>query len=88
MRQYVYKRDVIEGALSQFTDAEVRTVENDDSESHHVVLKQEGMFLAGVSEQFLRETTPTPNFYSTELRISSALSAFLNEARYKTSEEK
>lgn len=86
VRQYAYKREVIEGALSQFTGASVKTIENEDSETYRVVLNQEGMFLTGVTEQFLRETTPIPNTYGDEARMANAISAFLADSRFKKNE--
>src|SRR6476469_6642383 len=45
IRQFIHRKEVIEGAMSQFTGAYVKTETNEDSESYFVVLKQEGMFL-------------------------------------------
>jgi hypothetical protein len=61
VRQFIYRREMIEGSLSQFTGAYVKTESNDDSETYYVMLKQEGMFLTGVSEQTLREEVPVFN---------------------------
>lgn len=81
VRQFIHRRDVIEGALSQFTGAYVRTETHDDSESHFVVLKQEGMFLAGVSEQTLREELPMFNSFDREARIADAISEYIASDR-------
>lgn len=78
VRQFVHRREVIEGSLSQFTGAHVKTVSDDDSESYFVVLKQEGMFLTGVSEQTLREEVPMFNSFDREARIAGAISGFLS----------
>ena len=78
VRQFIHRREVIEGALSQFTDAYVKTVSSDDSECYYVVLKQEGMFLTGVSEQTLREELPIFNSYDREAGIADAISSFLH----------
>jgi hypothetical protein len=51
---------------------------NDDSENYYVVLKQEGMFLTGVSEQTLREELPIFNSYDREAGIAHAISSFLH----------
>lgn len=80
-RQYVFSREVIDGSMSQFTGAYVKTIENDESESHHAVLQQEGMFLTGETEQMLRESTPIFNAFSDEERIVDAISTILSAAR-------
>ena len=64
VRQYVYKKEVIEGALSQFTGARVETHTHEDGKSYTVVLRQEGMFLTGVPEQSLRDEVPVLNSFS------------------------
>ena len=79
VRQFIYRREVIEGSISQFTGAYVKTQQNDESESYSVVLQQEGMFLTGVTEQTLREEVPIFNSYDREARIANAISAFLAE---------
>ena len=81
VRQFIHRREVIEGALSQFTGAYVKTVTNDDSKSYFVVLKQEGMFLTGVSEQNLREEVPIFNSFEREAGIANAISAILPAKR-------
>ena len=78
IRQFIHRREVIEGTLSQFTGAYVKTVEHKESESYFVVLKQEGIFLTGVSEQTLREEVPIFNSLDREFRIASAISGFLS----------
>lgn len=84
VRQFVYGKEIIEGALSQFTGAYVRTQTNDDSETYFVMLKQEGMFLTGVAEQTLREEVPIFNSFDSEARIANAISAFLNTGKDMT----
>lgn len=81
VRQFIYRKEVIEGALSQFTGVHVKTVQNDESESYFVVLDQEGMFLIGAGEQTLREEVPILNIYTTEERIADAISEFLPPKR-------
>ena len=81
VRQFVHRREVIEGALSQFTGAYVKTETHEDSESYFVVLKQEGMFLTGVSEQTLREVVPIFNSFDKEARIANAISEYLYVAK-------
>lgn len=83
VRQFVYRREVIEGDISQFTGAYVRTQQNDESESYFVVLQQEGMFLTGVNEQTLREQVPMFNSYDREARIANAISSFLAGEAHK-----
>ena len=84
-RQFIHRREVIEGAMSQFTGAYVKTVSNDESESYFVVLKQEGMFLTGVGEQTLREVVPIFNSYDREAEIANAIDGFISEARGRVS---
>jgi hypothetical protein len=81
VRQFIHRREVIEGAMSQFTGAYVKTEQNDDSRSYFVMLKQEGMFLTGVSEQPLREEVPIFNSFDREARIANAISSFLLSKR-------
>jgi hypothetical protein len=76
-RQFIHRSEVIEGSLSQFSGATVKTERNEDSETHFVVLKQEGMFLTGVGEQILREEIPIFNSSSREARIAGAISGIL-----------
>jgi len=78
VRQFIHRREVIEGALSQFTGAYVKTDSNNDGENYYVILKQEGMFLTGVSEQTLREELPIFNSYDREAGIAEAISSFLH----------
>lgn len=84
VRQFIYRREVIEGSLSQFTGAYVKKETNYNSESsgtsksYFVVLQQEGMFLTGVSEQTLREEAPIFNTHAREARIATAISGFLS----------
>ena len=83
VRQFIYRREVIEGSLSQFTGAYVKTETNYNSESsgtsksYFVVLQQEGMFRTGVSAQTLREEVPIVNTHAREARIANAISGFL-----------
>ncbi|MEO5858079.1 MAG: hypothetical protein ABIR33_03930, partial [Pyrinomonadaceae bacterium] len=80
-RLYAYRKEVIEGSLSQFTGARVETVTHEESESYHVVLTQEGMFLTGVTEQTLREAVPIPNSFWNESEIANAITAVISTAR-------
>lgn len=79
IRQFVHRREVIEGHSSQFTGAYVKTVTDDESESesYFVVLQQEGMFLTGETEQTLRNNVPIFNSFDRELRIAEAIRAFI-----------
>ena len=81
IRQFIHRREVIEGALSQFTGAYVKTETNEGSEFYYVVLKQEGMFLTGVSEQILREEVPIFNSFDRESDIANAISSYLPSKR-------
>lgn len=78
VRQFIHRKEVIEGSLSQFTGAYVKTSTHEDSESYFIVLQQEGMFLTGVSEQVLREEVPLFNSFDREARIADAISGFLS----------
>ena len=81
VRQFIHRREVIEGALSQFTGAYVKTERNDDSETYYVILRQEGMFLTGVEEQKLREAVPIFNSFDREAQIANAISGYLSTKR-------
>ena len=83
VRQFVHRRDVIEGSLEQFTGASVKTVTNDGNNSYFIVLNQEGMFLTGVSEQTLREEAPIFNTFSNEATIANAISSAIHTARHE-----
>jgi len=78
VRQFIHRKDVIEGAMSQFTAAYVKTETNEDSKTYFVILKQEGMFLTGVSEQTLREEVPVFNSFEREASIANAISEVLS----------
>jgi hypothetical protein len=77
VRQFIHRKELIEGAMSQFTGAYVKTETDDESESYFVVLKQEGMLLAGVGEQTLREVVPIFNSFEQEAEIANAIEEFL-----------
>ena len=86
VRQFIYRREVIEGSMSQFTGAYVKTIKESSqdsygSESYFVVLKQEGIFLTGVDEQTLREEVPIFNSFGREAQIANAISGFLPSKR-------
>jgi hypothetical protein len=81
VRQYVYRQEVIEGALDQFTGAHVKTETNDGNQSHYVVLRQEGMFLTGINEQTLRENLPIFNSFWNESQIANSISTILSKGR-------
>lgn len=80
-RQYVYRKEVVEGSLSQFTGARVKTETYEQSETYFVVLTQEGMFLTGVTEQTLRENVPIFNSFWNESEIANAMTAVISTAR-------
>jgi hypothetical protein len=81
VRQFIHRKEVIEGSLSQFSGAYVRSDEDRDGASYYVILRQEGMFLAGVGEQTLREEVPIFNSFDREARIANAISAYLPSKR-------
>lgn len=78
VRQFIHRKEVIEGSISQFTGAHVKTERHEQSETYFVILKQEGMFLTGVSEQTLREEVPLFNSFEREARIANAISSFIS----------
>ena len=78
VRQFIHRKEVIEGALTQFTGARVETHTHEDSKSYTVVLRQEGMFLTGVSEQTLRDEIPILNSFHNEASIANAIDEFLH----------
>jgi len=78
VRQFIHRKEVIQGPLNQFTGASIKTVSDNESSSYFVVLRQEGMFLTGVDEQILREEVPIFNSFDSEARIASAISGFLS----------
>ena len=78
VRQFIHRKEVIEGAMSQFTGAYVKTKVNDDSESYFVMLNQDTMFMTGETEQALRENVPLFNSFDREARIANAISGFLH----------
>jgi len=81
VRQFIHRKEVIEGALSQFKSVYVKTETNEDSETYYVILKQEGMFLTGVNEQTLREEVPVFNSFDKEALIANAISGYLYPSR-------
>ena len=78
VRQFIHRKEVIEGAMSQFTGAYVKTEVNDDSPSYFVMLKQDTMFMTGETEQALRENVPLFNSFDREASIANAISSFLH----------
>lgn len=80
-RQFIYKKDVIEGTISQFRGVGVRTDEIEDSTKHSVVLRQDGLLLGASPEQPIRESTPALNSWDTEARIANAIHQFLDIPR-------
>lgn len=80
-REYVYRKEIIEGSLDQFTGARVKTVTHDETETYFVVLSQEGMFLTGVTEQTLRENVPVLNSFWNESEIANAITVIISTAR-------
>lgn len=80
-RQFLYKKEVIDGTISQFCGVGVQTVTQDDWEKHSVVLRSEGMFLGLTPFQEIRASKPALNFWSSEDRIAHAISKFLDIPR-------
>lgn len=82
-RQSAFKKDSIQGALSQFRAVQVQRKEvsgdNSTQEIYHVALLEQGGLLFGSSgTQVLREEPPVFNSFEAESRIASAISSFLN----------
>jgi hypothetical protein len=83
-RQSVLKKEVIQGAASQFRAAEViRQISYDDSgyETYTyraALLQQPGLLLGTDETQVLRENPPIYNSYMAEAKIAGAISSFLN----------
>ncbi|MEP6789578.1 MAG: hypothetical protein ABJB40_14155 [Acidobacteriota bacterium] len=73
--------------MSQFTAAYVKTETDEDSSTYYVILKQEGMFLTGVSEQTLREVVPLFNSFEREASIANAISEVLSSERSRRKAE-
>jgi len=80
-RQFLYKKEVIEGTISQFCGVGVQTVTHDDWEKHSVILRSEGIFLGLAPVQEIRATKPAFNFWNTEDCIAQAIHKFLNIPR-------
>jgi hypothetical protein len=85
-RQMLYKKDVIEGTLSQFRGVGVRTDVVDDKVIHSVVFRQTGVLFGSSSEQPIRESKPALNFWNTEARIAQAIHKFLDIPRVDSDE--
>jgi len=88
-RQFLYKKDVIEGGLGQFRAVRVHLEDRQDENSHplyKISLLQDGMTLGGSPEQPLRETPALLNTHSSETRIGSAIAKFLDIPLHDTSD--
>ena len=85
-RQFIYKKEVIEGTISLFRGVGVRTDKVDDSITHAAVVRQEGLLFGAPSEQRLRETKPAFNFLRTEARIAEAIHKVLDIPRVDSDE--
>lgn len=88
-RQFLYKKDVIEGGLGQFRAVRVHLEEGQDDSSnplYKISLLQDGMTLGGSYEQPLRGTPALMNLHSTETKIASAIAKFLDIPLHDTSD--
>jgi len=88
-RQFLYKKDVIEGSLGQFRAVRVHLEVGQDENSHQlykVSLLQDGLTLGGSSEEPLRGTPAIMNSHSAETRIGSAIATFLAIPLHDTSD--
>jgi hypothetical protein len=85
-RRFIYKKEVIEGTLTQFRGVGVVTTVTEDTdgnstEKHSVVLRQDGLLFGASPNQPIRESKPALNFWNTEARIAQAIHKFLNIPR-------
>ncbi len=90
-RQFLYKKEVIEGTISQFRGAGVVTTVTEDGEGnertrHSVVLRQTGLLFGASPDQPIRESKPALNFWKTEARIAQAIHKFLDIPRVDASD--
>ena len=80
-RQFIYKRDVLDGWLSQFRGVRIQTIKEgsgrDERTRHEVCLLHDGMLFSGSYGQVLRADKPLPNFYSIERGIGEEIAKFL-----------
>ncbi len=81
VRQFLYKKEVIEGTLSQFRGVGVKRFYNGEYETDVVMLVQGGVLFGSSSEQPLRESKPAFNFWNTEARIAESIHKFLRIPR-------
>jgi hypothetical protein len=89
VRQFLYKKEVIEGGLSQFRAVRVHMEIRLDGDGHTspryiISLLQDGMLLGGAHEQPLREQTPILNSHANAVRIASAIASFLDVELHDT----
>jgi hypothetical protein len=85
-RRFIYKKEVIEGTISQFRGVGVITTVTEDGEGnetvkHSVVLRQDGLLFGASPDQPIRESKPALNFWNTEARIAQAIHKFLRIPR-------
>lgn len=88
-RQFVFKKDVIEGGLGQFRAVRVHLEDGQDESSSplfKISLLQDGMTLGDSYEQPLRGTPALMNSHSMETRIGSAIAKFLGIPLHDTSD--
>ncbi|MEQ1761652.1 MAG: hypothetical protein ABL984_00770 [Pyrinomonadaceae bacterium] len=88
-RQFLYKKDVIQGSLGQFRAVRVHLEVGQDENSsplYKVSLLQDGMTRGGSSEQPLRGTPAIMNSHSAETRIGNAIATFLAIPLHDTSD--
>lgn len=77
-RQNVFRKDVIQGSLSQIGAVRIEGSESDDDNPYNIALLMQGMLLGQSDTQILRENPPVFNNYEIESRIADAISSFLN----------
>ena len=83
-RQSVFKKDVVEGTLSQFRAVQVEKQHVRNTTNYNVVLLQQGPFLSGADTYILRENQPLVESLEAESKIATAISEFLKIERLDT----
>lgn len=91
VRQFIHKKETIEGGLSQFravrVHREIRSGGDTTRSYRYIVnLLQDGMVLGGAHEQPLREETPILNWHANQMLIASAIASFLKIELHDTSD--
>ncbi|HVF48339.1 MAG TPA: hypothetical protein VNA17_12295 [Pyrinomonadaceae bacterium] len=89
VRHFIYRKEVIEGASSQFRGVRVHMIDEEGRNRtvrYIVNLLQDGMLFGSSPELTLREVNPILNFHSIETRIAKAIASFLEIKLIETSD--